>query len=112
METVLFDTIRSRSTELNCPVLAVNGIPDHIHIAVSIPPAHSVSDWVKQIKGASSRTMNMAFTDLDTKFRWQEAYGVLTFGARNLPLVVRYIENQKDHHQAGTVQPYLEQIED
>ncbi len=112
MEVVLFDTIRSKSSELDSLVLAVNGTNDHIHMAVSIPPALSASDWVKQIKGTSSRTMNMAFTDLDTKFRWQEAYGVLTFGAKNLPMVLNYIENQKEHHQTGNLQSYLEQMEE
>ena len=112
VESVLFEAVRSRSDELHCSVLAVNGTADHIHVAVSIRPSLAISDWVGQIKGASSRAVNIAFANSDEKFRWQEAYGVLTFGEKNLSLVLSYIEKQKEHHHAGTIQPYLETIED
>ncbi len=112
IEAVLFPAIRSKSDELHSPILAVNGIEDHVHVAVCIRPSLSVSDWVGQIKGTSSRTVNRTFSDLDTKFQWQNDYGVLTFGAKNMQFVLSYIENQKAHHQSGALQPYLEQIED
>jgi putative transposase len=111
IERVLVDALRAKSEELHCAVLAVNGTADHIHRAVSIRPAIAVGDWVGKIKGASSHAVNLAFADLETKFRWQEDYGVVTFGAKNLPTVLSYIENQKLHHQAGTLEPYLERIE-
>lgn len=112
IEAVIFHAIRSKSDTLQCPVIAVNGVADHIHVAVSIRPALAIGDWVGQVKGASSREANLAFPDLGTKFRWQSEYGVLTLGAKNLPFVVGYIENQKDHHRQDDLQPYLEQIEE
>ncbi len=111
LEIVIFQAIRSKSAELHCPVLAINGVADHVHVAVSIRPALAIADWIGQIKGASSREVNRAFADLEEKFRWQEDYGVLTFGTKNLPFVVAYIENQKEHHRSGALQHYLEQIE-
>lgn len=112
IEPILFEAIRQKSDELLCPLLAINGIADHIHIAVSIRPSLSVADWVGQVKGTSSHAINTAFGELETKFRWQEDYGVVTFGAKNLPLVVQYIEHQKEHHQTGNLQPYLETTEE
>ena len=112
MEGVLFAAIRSKSEELHCPILGVNGTQDHIHIAVSIRPSLSTGHWIGQIKGASSHAVNKAFADLNPKFRWQEDYGVVTFGGIKLPTVLNYIENQKQHHQAGTLEPFLEQIEE
>lgn len=112
MEATVFEAVRSKSAELHCPILAVNAVSDHVHVAVEIRPSLSVGDWVGQVKGASSFAVNLAFSNLEPKFRWQEAYGVVTFGAKNLPYVIRYIENQKEHHRAGTLQPYLEQIDE
>jgi putative transposase len=112
MELVLFEAIRSKSDELHCLILAANGTADHVHVAATIRPSLSVGDWVGQIKGASSHAVNLAFTDLAAKFRWQDDYGVVTFGAKNLPMVLSYIENQKAHHKAGTLEKYLERSEE
>ncbi|MCC6804912.1 MAG: IS200/IS605 family transposase [Anaerolineae bacterium] len=109
VEVVISNAIRSKSHELRCPILAVNGIADHIHVAVSIRPTLAIGDWVGQVKGASSCEVNLTFPDLETRFRWQSEYGVLTLGAKNLPFVISYIENQKDHHRQDDLQPYLEQ---
>lgn len=110
VEAVLFQAIRSRSEELRCSILAVNGTTDHVHVAVSIRPSLAVGDWVGQIKGGSSRAVNIALNDLETKFRWQADYGVLTFGSKHASFVIRYIENQKEHHRSGELQAYLERI--
>lgn len=112
METVLFEAVKMKSAELNCPILAVNAVADHLHVAVCIAPNVSVSKWVGQVKGATSHAVNLAFSDLKQPFRWQDGYGVLTFGAKNLPFVTGYIERQKAHHASGKLEPYLEQIDD
>jgi REP element-mobilizing transposase RayT len=112
MEQVLYEAVRKKSEELSSPLIAINGIADHIHVAVCITPNISVAKWVGQTKGSTSHAINLAFADLPHPFRWQDGYGVLTFGAKNLPLVTNYIERQKEHHAAGTLQTYLEQIDD
>jgi putative transposase len=112
IESVIFAAIRSKSEELHCPLLGVNGTTDHIHAVASVRPSIAIGDWVGQIKGASSRAVNLAFANLESKFRWQEDYGVVTFGAKNLPTVLSYVENQKEHHRTGTLEAFLEQIEE
>ena len=112
IETVLFEAIRGKSEELRSPILAVNGTMDHVHVAACIRPSLAVGDWVGQIKGASSRAVNLAFETQETKFRWQGDYGVLTFGEKNSSFVVSYIEKQKEHHRLGDLQPYLERTEE
>jgi putative transposase len=64
-----------------------------------------------QLKGAASYEINRSF-ELDTPFRWQESYGVFTFGERALSDVLDYIARQKEHHLQGTIIPYFERIED
>ncbi|MFN8450193.1 MAG: IS200/IS605 family transposase [Anaerolineae bacterium] len=110
IETVVFQAIESKSDALRCPILAMNGVADHVHVAVCVKPSLALGDWVGQIKGASSRAVNLAFDGLETKFRWQEDYGVLTFGERNSAFVVKYIENQKEHHRSGDLQPIFERV--
>lgn len=112
MEAVIIEAIRRKSRELACPLLAVNGVADHIHVAVSIPPRIAAADWLGQVKGLSAYEINQHFPDRAAPFGWQTGYGLLTFGARNLTYVVAYIENQKTHHAEHTTQPYLEQADD
>ncbi len=111
IESVVIATISRKSTSLNSPILAINGVADHIHVAVSISTSLAVSDWVKHVKGISAREVNMVFPQLSTHFRWQQGYGILTFGAKNLSFVTDYIGRQKEHHSNNTLEAYLERIE-
>jgi putative transposase len=90
----------------------VNTVADHIHVATCIPPKLAIAEWVKRMKGTSTRHVNDQFSDLETAFGWQESYGVLTFGAKNSNFVVNYVERPKGHHTNGTLEAYLEQIDD
>lgn len=109
-EKLLLEAIEQQSVKLKCPVVALNAVTDHVHIAVCIPPGLAVAQWVSKVKGFSSRAMNETYPD--TSFQWQEGYGVLTFGTKNLPFVKTYIENQKEHHQKHTLYSQLEQTEE
>ncbi len=108
-ERVIFGTIRQVSEDMGCDVWAANGVTDHVHVAVSIPPHTAVAEWVKRCKGASSRYVNQMSGE--ERFSWQSGYGVLTFGQNALAMVTAYIDRQKVHHAQDTVQPYLERIE-
>ncbi len=109
-ESVLFTEIRNKATELKCELFAVNGVQDHIHVALSIPPNVAVAACVGQMKGASSRAMNSNYV-FDTRFRWQKSYGVMSFGEKELPRVIEYIANQKQRHASQRLNTYLERIE-
>jgi REP element-mobilizing transposase RayT len=110
VEQFAFAELTRQSVELDSPILAVNGIPDHVHLAVNIHPRLSVADWVKKLKGATSFLINQRKM-LPQHFAWQESYGVLTFGQRQLPFIVAYINRQKEHHQTGTTHITLEKTE-
>lgn len=111
-ESTIFESIKNKAVEQNCQLLAINGISDHIHIAICIKPSLLVASWISQAKGASSHAVNVTFPDALPQFRWQSGYGVLTFGAKNLPFVLEYIANQKIHHIAKTTNVHLERMED
>ena len=89
---------------------AVGGIEDHIHIAVTLPPAILPSDWIGKLKGASSHHINQLAGR--KALEWQRGYGIVSFGKKDLPWVVKYVLNQKEHHKGGTTHDRLERTED
>jgi putative transposase len=112
IEPLIFQSIISKSTMLKSPIHGINGVADHIHVAVSLAPTLALSDWVKQTKGIATYEINQQFPELDVKFRWQNGYSAHTFGQNALPTVLRYIRNQKQHHSNGDVINYLETLDD
>lgn len=77
--------------------LAVNGMPDHIHVRAGIKPAMRISDLIRDIKNNSSNFIN-EHDWLKQKFSWQGAYGAFSYSQSNFGNVIDYIKNQKQHH--------------
>ena len=77
--------------------LAINGMPDHIHILIGLRPAMRISDIVRDIKNNSSNFIN-DHSWLKQKFAWQEGYGAFSYSQSNFGNVIDYIKNQKRHH--------------
>jgi putative transposase len=94
------------SNDLGLIVHATGFMPEHVHLSVSIPPTIAIAEVVRRLKGASSRGVNRS--NSAPAFGWQDGYGVLSFGEKNLPQVNAYILNQKEHHDSGTVIAALE----
>ena len=78
-------------------VLAINGVEDHIHILIGWNPNLSISQLVNSIKVNSSNYINNNSLS-KKKFRWQNGYGAFTHTRESLPRVIRYIEEQEEHH--------------
>ena len=87
---------------------ALNGVADHVHLVVSIPPRLAVSEFVKQIKGSSSHHISRT-VPAASEFRWQDSYGVLSLGGKQLEVAIAYVNNQKEHHACNSTIPALEQ---
>lgn len=90
-------------------IYEIGGTKDHLHLAVRVPPTLLLSDWIGKLKGASSHYINHHIADHKV-LEWQVGYGVVSFGARALPWVRRYIQRQKEHHANGTITQRLEVI--
>ena len=87
----------------------VGGIETHVHIACTIPPTLLISEWIGQVKGASSHYVNHELANRKL-LDWQTGYGVVSFGTRDLEWVVNYIRNQKEHHKKRSAVHRLERI--
>jgi len=90
-------------------VHAVGGMPDHVHLAVTVPPAVEISGWIGELKGASAHHINHEICNRKT-LEWQSGYGVVSFGSKDLRWVVSYVRNQRSHHENKTVFDRLERI--
>ena len=81
-------------------------MPDHVHLAVSIPPSVSLSDFMHQIKGASSRLLRESGGFRE--FYWQPEYGAISFHEDLLPKITSYVLNQRQHHSENQLRAALE----
>lgn len=86
----------------------VGGTETHVHLAVTIAPTITISEFIGQLKGASSHEVNQAIGS--KVLEWQTGYGVVSFGTRDLEWVRAYVRNQKEHHARGDVHERLERI--
>ena len=89
----------------------IGGVDDHVHLCVTIPPTLLISEFVGQLKGASSHEINQKLGDGHGKIlEWQGGYGVVSFGTANLPWVMEYVRNQREHHGGGKIVERMERI--
>ena len=109
IENCIHSFIAKKAIGLRGRVYAINGINDHVHLAVSIPPSISISKFIEQIKAVASVRINQSGY-ISEKFYWQSAYSIFTFRESALPNIIRYVNNQKEHHAKGTTIPLMEKI--
>ena len=82
-------------------LLAINGMPDHIHIFIGLKPSENLSDLVREIKlGTDDYIREQGFSK--QKFRWQNGYGAFSYSRSHRDAVCKYILNQKEHHRKKT----------
>jgi putative transposase len=78
-------------------LLAINGMPDHLHILLGLRPKQSLSDLLQDIKGGSSKWINEK-RFVRGRFSWQEGYGAFSYSYNDIQKVIDYIRNQEEHH--------------
>jgi REP element-mobilizing transposase RayT len=97
----LYKYITGICTKHEQKLIAINGMPDHVHILVGLRPTMAVSELVQHIKANSSRFINSQ-NWLKSKFYWQEGFGAFSYGQSQLDAVAKYIANQEIHHTKKT----------
>ncbi len=88
----------------------LGGTDTHIHLAVTVPPTLTISEWIGKIKGGTSHDVNQQSLRNHKVLEWQAGYGVVTFGTRDLQWVTAYIRRQREHHARGSAHDRLERI--
>ncbi|WP_281636713.1 IS200/IS605 family transposase [Flavobacterium marginilacus] len=97
----LYKYITGIVTNENQKLIAINGMPDHIHILIGLKPNKALSDLVRDIKANSSRFINEKRW-INGKFEWQTGFGAFTYSHSHLTNVINYIQNQEKHHKTKT----------
>ncbi len=93
-----------------CLFHEIGGTENHVHLVASVPPTLLISEWIGRLKGASSHYINHEIANRKV-LEWQTGYGVVSFGTKDLPWVIDYVRNQKQHHTRGATRERLERIE-
>ena len=102
IERAIHRSIQEEALRIRCDVLALNGMPDHIHLFVKAHSTLSPSKIASQVKGVSSHFVRQQLPG-NENFNWQEGYGVFSVSRNHRNAVIEYIQNQKEHHAAHTV---------
>ena len=82
-------------------MLAVHCMPDHVHLFVGFKPSVLISDFVKEIKVVSHEFI-VSKNWVKGNFKWQEGYGVFSYGHSQIDRVCKYVLNQEQHHKKKT----------
>ena len=91
-------------------MLAINCMPDHVHVFIGYNLNELIPDLVRDIKVASNdwiQNNNLS----KFKFEWQSGYGAFTYSRSQVDSVVKYILNQEEHHKKRTFrEEYLDML--
>jgi len=111
VEPLAHRSVRQRIINtLGAFVHEIGGTETHLHVAVTVPPTLLISEFVGQLKGASSHDVNEQLALSDKALQWQAGYGIVSFGTGDLDWVTAYIRNQREHHARGRIYDRLERI--
>jgi REP element-mobilizing transposase RayT len=92
-------------------LIAINNMPDHVHILIGLRPDLALSELVRDVKANSSKFINEKRW-VRGRFGWQEGFGAFSYSRSQLDTVVHYIKNQQKHHATKTFrQEYVELLE-
>ena len=109
LEPAVYDFLGDRCRKTGGVFLhGIGGTPTHIHMAINIEPHVCISDLVGDLKGSCSHEIDKQFRM--KRLQWQRGFGVVSFGKKQLPWVLKYIANQKEHHANGKTERRLEQV--
>ncbi|MCI0528583.1 MAG: IS200/IS605 family transposase [Nitrospira sp.] len=99
--------IQSRNHKL----IAINSMPDHVHILIGMRPDMALSELVRDIKAVSSKFINEK-NWMRGKFSWQEGFGAFSYSQSQLDTVIKYIQDQEVHHSKKSFkEEYMEMLE-
>ena len=82
--------------EIGGVAIRINGTADHVHMLLRVPPVVAIADMIRDVKASSSKWAD--------RFAWQTGYGAFSVSESAAQRVIRYIEEQEQHHRKMTFQ--------
>lgn len=93
----------------------INGIEDHVHMLISLPADVSLAECLRLVKTNSSCWIHETFPHHPAplrqnrapwghrrSFAWQTGYGAFSVSPSNEKQVLKYIQDQEQHHRRMT----------
>lgn len=96
VERRLKQLLRESALALDCEVLALEIMLDHVHLFLNCPPNLAPDQIMFRLKGYTSRTLRQEFLHLRRMpSMWTRAYFLSTAGNVSSEAIKRYIADQK-----------------
>ena len=102
-ERELYGIILSQSEKLKAKIYRIGGMPDHVHILVSLPAVLSLSQYVQAVKTFTSKWLKSS-SSFPHWQGWGHEYAGISRSWSDKDTIVSYIRNQKEHHKRHTFQ--------
>ena len=100
IDTDLKEMLLQLSEEYGFTILAMEVMPDHVHLLLDCRPQFMISDMVKILKGNTARWLFLKHPELKESLwgghLWNPSYCAVTVSDRSRDQVKRYIESQKE----------------
>lgn len=104
----LYKYITGIVTNKNQKLIAINGMPNHVHLLVGLKPDIALSDLIRDVKANSSKFINDKQWVMG-KFEWQSGFGGFSYSHSQLDVIIKYIRNQEEHHKTKSFkEEYIE----
>ena len=97
------------SNNQGCPVIAVGGVEDHIHILARLGRTTTIADWIKELKRESTLWIKSEIRDHGA-FASQAGYAAFSVAQAHAGEVVDYITHQETHHREVSFQDELRKL--
>jgi len=88
---------------MNSSAILINSMSDHAHVLFHLSKNHALCDVIESLKKDSSKWIKTKGRSY-RNFHWQSGYGAFSVSQSNVAEVVKYIENQREHHRKRTFQ--------
>jgi REP element-mobilizing transposase RayT len=88
---------------LGAELVHVGGVADHVHIVTTLPRTICQAEFIESVKKTSSKWIKAR----DARYRgffWQRGYGAFSVSPSQLKTVLKYVEEQQEHHRVRTFQ--------
>jgi putative transposase len=94
----LEEIMRKTALKYRADLIALEIIPDHVHMLCEVDPQLGIHRFVKNIKGVTSHHLRKEFVSLRRRLPslWTNSYFLSTVGGAPLEVMKQYVENQKN----------------
>ena len=97
IEIRLKEIIMGVAQENNWEIIALETMPDHVHLFIKTDPTIAPNSVIAKVKGRTSRLLRLEFPELKSKLPtlWTRSYFVSTYGNVSSEIINKYVEGQK-----------------